>query len=179
MAGWDRGFIRPLVVLGGLACSGLIVGSAVWAQGVGVDRAEVAMEGNWRLEEEWQAGGELLAPPRADGRMSLHNGAIMVLRHRDAQGVRKSFYGYGTYELTRETWTYGCDRYVVFTDTGSVVTTGGGPFEGRRAYQMRVEGEKLILDNDNGLWMLIFAGGTLTYLDKGIPLRRWRRMPSQ
>ena len=96
--------------------------------------------------------------------------------HRDSQGTRKSFYGYGTYSLTDTTSTYGYDTYVVFTDNGSAITAGKGPFEGRRIYQMRLDGEKLILDNDNGRCLVIFDGDTLTYLDNGKPLRKWRKI---
>lgn len=173
-----RDFVRRLLLVAAEFSGGLLVASAIWAQSPGVDPAKAAMEGNWRLEE-WQADEELLLPPKADGRLSLHDGVIMVLMHRDTQGTRKSFYGYGTYSLTNDTWTYGYDRYVVFTDTGSAVTAGSGPFEGRRTYQMRIEGEKLVLDNENGRWMLIFAGDTLTYLDKGKRLRKWRRISAE
>jgi hypothetical protein len=43
---------------------------------------------------------------------------------------------------------------------------------------MKLEGDKLILDNDNGRWLLIFHGDVLTYLDNGKPLRKWRKMPA-
>jgi hypothetical protein len=42
---------------------------------------------------------------------------------------------------------------------------------------MRLEGEKLVFDNDNGRWLLIFDGDTLTYLANGKPLRKWRKIP--
>ncbi len=103
----------------------------------------------------------------------------MVLMHRDSQGTRKSFYCYGTYSFTDDTWTYGYDRCVTFTDTGSAITSEKGPFEGRRTYQMRLEGEKLILDNDNGRWTSIYEGDTWTYFDNGKPLRKWRKMPAE
>jgi hypothetical protein len=157
---------------------GLVFAQACWGQAPGIERAKAAMEGNWRLEE-WQVDEDRLRTPQADGRLSLHDGVIMVLMHRDAQGVRKSFYGYGTYVLTGDTWNYGYDRYVMFTDTGSAITAGNGPFEGRRTYHMKLEGDKLILDNDNGRWLLIFDGDTLTYLDNGKPLRKWRKMPAE
>jgi hypothetical protein len=156
---------------------GFVFAQTCWGQTPGVERAKAVMEGNWRLEE-WRVDEETLRPPQADGRLSRHGGVTMVLMHRDSQGTRKSFYGYGTYSFTDDTYTYGYDRYVTFTDNGSAIAAGKGPFEGRRTYQMRFEGEKLILDNDNGRWMSIYEGDTRTYFDNGKPLRKWRKMPA-
>lgn len=157
---------------------GLLVAPVASAEGPSIERVKAVLEGNWRLEESL-ADGEVLHPPQADGRMSLHNGVIMVLMHREIQGTRKSYYGYGTYSLTKDTWTYGYDRYVTFIDNGTAVTAGGAPFEGKRAYQIKSDGDKVIFDNDNGTWTFIFDGDALTYLGKGKPVRKWRRMPAE
>src|SRR5215475_11046611 len=97
-----------------------------WGQSPGIERAKAAMEESWRLEE-WHVDGERLLPPQADGRLSVHDGVIMVLMHRELHDERKSFYGYGTYTWSPDTWSYGYDRYIVFTDTGSAITAGKGP----------------------------------------------------
>jgi hypothetical protein len=154
----------------------LLLAPLAWGEGASIERVKAALEGNWRLEESL-ADGEILHPPQADGRMSLHDGVIMVLMYREIQGTRKSYYGYGTYALTKDTWTYGYDRYVTFNDNGSTITGGGAPFEGKRAYQIKSDGDKIIFDNDNGAWTFIFEGDALTYLGKGKPVRKWRRMP--
>ena len=154
----------------------LLLAPLAWGEGANLERVKAALEGNWRLEESL-ADGEILHPPQADGRMSLHDGVIMVLMYREIQGIRKSYYGYGTYALTKDIWTYGYDRYVTFNDNGSTITGGGAPFEGKRAYQIKSDGAKIIFDNDNGTWTFIFEGDALTYLGKGKPVRKWRRMP--
>ena len=155
----------------------LLFTQAAWAEDTSLDRVKAAIEGNWKLEESL-ADDEVLHPPQADGRMSLHDGAIMILMHRESQGTRKSNYGYGTYTLTKDTWSFGYDRYVTFNDTGSAITAGGAPFVGQRIYQLKLDGSKLIADNDNGTWTFIFDGDAMTYLGKGKPVRKWRRMPA-
>ena len=153
-----------------------LLASQAWGESLSVERIKAAFEGNWRLEESL-ADGEVLHPPQADGRMSLHDGVIMVLMYREIQGTRKSYYGYGTYALTKDTWTYGYDRYVTFNDNRSTITGGGAPFEGKRTYQIKTDGDKVIFDNDNGTWTFVFEGDALTYFGKGKPVRKWRRMP--
>ncbi len=157
---------------------GLLLAPLAWGEGASLERVKAALEGNWRLEESL-ADGEVLHPPQADGRMSLHDGVIMVLMYREIQGTRKSYYGYGTYSLTQDKWIYGYDRYVTFSDTGSAITGAGAPFEGKRAYQIKSDGDKIIFDNDNGTWSFVFEGDALTYLGKGKPVRKWRRMPAE
>jgi len=138
-------------------------------------RAKAAIEGNWRLVE-WYENGTQLAPAHADGRQSLHDGRVTILMHRDHDGVRKSYYGYGTYSLGAATYTYGYERYVVFTDTGSGITAGPGPFTGNRTYEVKSEGEKLVFEFDHGRWKMVFVGDTWTYLDNGQVLRKWRKI---
>ena len=157
---------------------GLLLAPLAWGQGTSLERMKAALEGNWRLEESL-ADDQVLHPPQADGRMSLHDCVIMVLMHREIQGTRKSFYGYGTYSLTQDTWIYGYDRYVTFTDTGTAITLGSAPFDGKRTYQIKSDGDKLVFDNDNGLWTFVFEGDAMTYLGKGKPLRKWRKMPAE
>ena len=138
-------------------------------------QAKAAMEGNWQLEE-WHSDGEILRPPQTDGRFSVRDGVVMVLMHRDLNGTRKSNYGYGTYAFTGDTWTYGYDRYVIFTDNSLSVTSGPGPFDGKRTFQIKYDGGKTILDNENGRWVFVFEGDTFTYFDKGKPVRKWRKI---
>ena len=138
-------------------------------------QAKAAMEGNWQLEE-WHSDGEILRSPQTEGRFSVRDGVVMVLMHRDLNGTRKSNYGYGTYAFGDDTWTYGYDRYVIFTDNGSSVAAGPGPFDGKRTFQIKYDGGKTILDNDNGRWVFVFDGDTFTYFDKGKPVRKWRKI---
>jgi hypothetical protein len=148
---------------------------ATAAQGADSMQAKAAMEGNWQLEE-WHSDGEILRSPQAEGRFSVRDGVVMVLMHRDLNGTRKSNYDYGTYAFSDDTWTYGYDRYVIFTDTGSSVTAGPGPFDSKRTFQIKYDGGKTILDNDNGRWVFVFDGDTFTYFDKGKLVRKWRRI---
>ncbi len=156
----------------------LFLPQITWSEEMNLDREKAALEGNWRLEESL-ADDEVLHPPQADGRMSLHDGAMMILMHRESQGTRKSNYGYGTYTLTKDTWRFGYDRYVTFNDTGSAITAGGAPFVGQRTYQLKMDGDKLVGDNDNGAWTFMFDGDAMTYSGKGKPIRKWRRIPAK
>lgn len=61
---------------------GLLLAPLAWGEGASLERVKAALEGNWRLEES-MADGEVLHSPQADGHMSLHDGVIMVLMHRE------------------------------------------------------------------------------------------------
>lgn len=154
----------------------LMLATAV--QAADSSQAKAAMEGAWQLEE-WHTDGEILRPPQAEGRFSVRDGVVMVLMHRDLKGTRKSNYGYGTYAFADDSWTYGYDRYVIFTDNGASVTAGPGPFDGKRTFQIKYDGNKTIFDNDNGHWVFVFEGDTFTYFDKGKPVRKWRRIANK
>ena len=149
--------------------------SQAWGEDMSLERIKTAIEGNWRLEES-HADGEVLHPPQADGRMSLHDGVIMISMHRDIQGTRKSNFGYGTYALTKDTWTLGYDRYAAFNESGAAITAAPAPFDGKRIFQIKTDGDKVIFDNDNGTWTFVFDGDAINYLGKGKPVRKWRRM---
>ena len=56
------------------------------------------------------------------------------------------------------------------------MTAGPGPFDGKRTFQIKYDGGKTILDNDNGRWVFVFEGDTFTYFDKGKPVRKWRKI---
>ncbi len=158
----------------------LVAGVSFWGQSVGVERAKAAMEGSWRLEE-WVVDGQPLRPPQIDGRLSERDGMILIMMSWSRPETRKFFYGYGTYSLTDSTWTYGYDRYLAFTDTGGVLSlaeraaaenaTRAG-FEGRRTCQMRIDGDKLVLEHDGGQRLLIYEGDSFSYVEHGQPLRR-------
>ena len=131
---------------------------STWAQTTNIERAKKVMDGTWRLEE-WVVDGEAMRPPQVDGRLSHHNGIIMIMMSWTRPGVRKFFYGYGAYTFGDGTWSYAYDRYVAFADTdGSIVLSEKGAaenatragFEGRRIYQMKFEGEKLHLEHEGG-----------------------------
>jgi hypothetical protein len=156
--------------------AGVIFTEVAWSQDAGLDRAKAVLERNWELEES-MADDEVLYPPQADGHMSLHDGVIMISMHRETKGSRKSNYGYGTYSLTREAWSFGYDHYVTFDDTGSAIAANGAPFTGQRNYQLKMDGDKLIANSDSGTWTFIFYGDAMTYLGKGKPIRKWHRMP--
>jgi hypothetical protein len=186
--GWSTGSMKQPIIdtlfppflmkSGWILMIGWVTAHSAWSQGPGIERAKAVTEGNWRLEE-WQVDGEILRPPQADGRISKHDGVTMVLMHRDSHGTRKSIYSYGTYSFTADTWTVSYERSVIFTDTGSTITTETAPSEGPRTFQMKLEGEKLILDNDNGRRTSTYEGGAWTYFENGKPLRKWRKMPTE
>ena len=161
-----------------LAVCALFITPIAWSETLSLDQIKAVMEGNWRLEESLD-DNELLHPPQADGRMSIHGGVIMISMHREVQSTRKSFYGYGTYAFTPEAWSYGFDRYVSFTDTGTAITMGGAPFNGQRNYRFKNEGEKIIADFDNGVATFVFEGDKLTFLGKGKPVRKWRKISTE
>ncbi len=173
-----------------IAFAWLVIGYvpiATWGQVEDIERAKKLMDGTWGLAE-WVVDGELMRPPEVDGRLSHHDGTIMIMMSWTRPGLRKFFYGYGTYEFGDATWSYAYDRYVAFTDTnGSIALSEKGAaesatragFEGRRTYQMKFDGDKLILEREDGQRQLIYEGNVFSYVEHGKPLRKWRRSVSQ
>jgi hypothetical protein len=176
----------PLTRLCPLALALALLVTTAWAQTPNIERAKTAMEGTWRLEE-WVVDGQALRPPQVDGRLSQHDGVIMIMMSWSRPALRKFFYGYGTYAFTDTDWSYAYDRYVAFTDADGSVSlsersaaesaTRAG-FEGRRTYLMKFEGDKLILEHDGGQRLLVYEGDLFSYIEHGQPLRRWRRAAS-
>src|SRR5687768_11161318 len=66
-----------------------------------------SLEGTWQLEE-WHVDGQILRPPQADGRWSLHDGVVMFMLHRADRA--ESSGGYGVYRMDATTWSYGYTR---------------------------------------------------------------------
>jgi hypothetical protein len=166
---------------------GCLLSVSAHAQATQIGRAKALMEGTWQLDE-WVVDGEVLKPPQADGRLSQHDGVIMIMMSWSRPSMRKFFYGYGTYLFTESTWSYEYDRYVAFADEGGKVSlsergaaersTRAG-FEGRRIYQMKFDGDRLVLEHEGGQRQLIYEGDMFSYVEHGKPLRKWRRVPDQ
>ncbi len=96
--------------------------------------------------------------------------------------------GYGTYSFTESAWSYEYDRYVAFADESGKVTLSErgaaelstrAEFEGRRIYQMKFEGNRLIREPEGGQRQLIYEGDVFSYIEDGRPLRKWRRVSSE
>ena len=176
-----------LAVLGLVLFAGYGLAVPASAESPEISRAKALMEGTWQLDE-WVVDGEALKPPQADGRLSQHEGIIMIMMSWSRPNLRKFFYGYGSYSFTEATWSYEYDRYVAFADEGGVVTmsergaaersTRAG-FEGRRIYQMRFEGNRLVLEHEGGQRQLIYDEDVFSYIEHGKPLRKWRRISTK
>jgi hypothetical protein len=148
------------------------------------DHAKKLMDGTWQLEE-WVVDGEPLHPPAAEGRLSHHNGVIMIMMSWASPSIRKYFYGYGKYEFGPSTWSYQYDKYVAFveengfltrSERGAAESSTRAGFEGKRVYPMRFEGERLIMEHEGGQRQLIYEGDVFSYIEHGKPLRKWRRI---
>jgi hypothetical protein len=133
-----------------------------------------ALEGTWQLEE-WHVDGQVLKPPRADGRWSLHDGVVLFVLNR--ADTAESSVGYGVYRMDATTWGY---RYLRMQRTagrlgGPVTVSVTGPAPQMRTFTItRTQGGKVTLDSPDAQHE--YEGPFFTLRQKGQIVRKWRRV---
>lgn len=151
-------------------------GSSLRAQTVSLRDLRAAVEGTWQLEE-WHVDGQVLRPPRVEGRWSNHDGVVLFMVHRTTSDSAYSQSGYGTYQMNASTWSYGYAR--MEASSGPI----GGPAQvttGRlasRAFKISRQGSTIILtfdgpDDDRREYDGVF----FTLIQNGRIVRKWRRV---
>jgi hypothetical protein len=132
------------------------------------------LEGTWQLDE-WHVDGQVLRPPQVDGRWSNHDGVVLVVYGRRDTGQTTA--GYGVYQITADTWSYG------YTRMQTSISPAGGPAtvtvtEPKGALQsfriVRAPG-KVILEGA-GADRREYDGTFFTFTQKGQIVRKWRKM---
>jgi hypothetical protein len=163
-------FVTALVMLGAQR-SGAALQSTAPAD------LRAALEGSWQLEE-WHVDGQILKPPQADGRWSLHDGVVMFILHRADRA--ESSAGFGVYRLDATTWSYGYTRMQRTTGAlgGPVTFSVTPPAKELQSFTItRGPGGKVTLDSPSAQHE--YDGPFFTLRQKGQIVRRWRRIDTK
>jgi hypothetical protein len=139
--------------------------------------SKARVEGVYSLQE-WHLGGEVVRPPRVDGRFFLLDGAVITIIHNRVQEDKQTtFAAYGSYLLDATRFSYRYDDASVFVQTASALTVSRKPpWEGMRSFKLVSEGNAVRLRSDNGLQEFLFSPDGLTYSENGKVQRVWRRV---
>jgi hypothetical protein len=167
--------ILTSVVIGVLLAPGL----PAWqrqqgAQQVTPAEVERRITGMWELIE-WYVDGQVLKPPVISGRALFRDGQVLAIFHRDNGGVRYDWSGYGSYSLNQSRWTYGYSHTLEVTRKAKDNTVVEGTRE-QTPFAFRLEGSKLILDDQKGDRSFVFESDEFVYFLQGQRLRKWRRL---
>jgi hypothetical protein len=128
--------------------------------------------------ESWELNGQQVHPPNADGRFSLHNNVVMVIVRSRFGDKTSAFYGFGRYQLTRTTFSYGYDSWTELKASGSQIHVDYElPYQGMREFKLQTEPGKVICDHAGGRRQLIFEAKGVTYLEDLNVVRKWKRVP--
>ena len=164
-----------------LSCTVLVMlgaqrSSAMMQSAVPAD-LRATLQGTWQLEE-WHVDGQVLRPPQADGRWSLHDGVVMFILHRADRA--ESSAGFGTYRLDATTWSYGYTRMQRTTGAldGPVTFTVTPPATQLQSFTItRGPGGKVTLDSPGAQHE--YEGPFFTLRQKGQIVRKWRRIDTK
>ena len=133
------------------------------------------VEATWILEE-WHMKGEVVRPPKVDGRFIAHdNTCVVILLNRAAEGT-SSYYTYGKYTLDASTFSMQFDETSFFKESTSGITVSRKlTFDGKmKSFAISTENNKLQMQADDGTEILV-DGDTLIFGKNGKITRIWRR----
>lgn len=132
------------------------------------------LEGTWQLDE-WHTDGKVLRPPQIDGRWSNHDGVVLVIYSRRDLGQTTA--GYGSYNITADTWSYGYTRMLTTTSPagGPPTVTMTEPKGELRSFKIVRMPGKVILEGAAGD-RREYDGTFFTFTQKGQIVRRWRKI---
>jgi len=134
------------------------------------------VEATWILEE-WHMKGEVVRPPKVDGRFVIHDNVFVVMLLNRAGEEPWSYYGFGKYTLDASTFSMGFDETSFFKESTSGVTvsrklTWDG---GMKSFGLEMENNQLRMRTADGSLELIVEGNSLIYKQGGEISRIYRR----
>jgi hypothetical protein len=168
---------RRLVLMVSAVVAITTVVSDLRAENVTTAQVQKTIEGTWSLTD-WNIDGKILRPPEVDGRFSLHDGIVMFFLERRSPGKEVFVSGYGSYNMADTNWSYRYEHFRTLLGGGrDTKVSDETPWPGTRMFQFRTEGHKFILDDSKDGVMFIFNSNDFTYIEAGITIRIWKRVP--
>ena len=133
------------------------------------------VEATWILQE-WHMKGEVVQPPKVDGRFIIHDNACVVILLNRAVEEPWSYYTYGKYTLDASTFSMQFDETSFFKESTSGITVSRKlTFDGKmKSLAISTENNKLQMRAEDGTEITV-DGDTLIYGSDGKITRIWRR----
>ena len=140
-----------------------------------LNEVKAKVEATWILEE-WHMKGEVVRPPKVEGRFIVHDNACVVILLNRAGEATSSYYTYGKYTLDASTFSMQFDETSFFKESSSGITVSRKlTFDGKmKSFAISTENNKLQMRADDGL-EITADGDTLIYGSKGKITGIWRR----
>ena len=133
------------------------------------------VESVWVLEE-WHMKGEVVRPPKVDGRFIVHDNTCVTILLNRAVEEPWSYYTYGNYTWDASTFSMQFVETSFFKESVSGITVSRKlTFDGKmKSFAISTENNKLELRAEDGTEIIV-DGDTLIYGSKGKITRIWRR----
>ena len=133
------------------------------------------VEAVWILEE-WHMKGEVVRPPKVDGRFIVHDNTCVTILLNRAVEEPWSYYTYGNYTWDASTFSMQFVETSFFKESTSGITVSRKlTFDGKmKSFAISTENNKLQMRADDGTEIIV-DGDTLIYGSKGKITRIWRR----
>ena len=133
------------------------------------------VEATWILEE-WHMKGEVVRPPKVDGRFIVHDNTCVTILLNRAVEEPWSYYTYGKYTWDASTFSMQFVETSFFKESASGISVSRKlTFDGEtKVFAISTENNKLELRADDGTEIII-DGDTLIFGSKGKITRIWRR----
>lgn len=132
----------------------------------------------------WNDGTQLHKPPTIHGRWSFVDGKTMSIIHNrvDPKAMISSIgWGYGYFEDGKFRYSYP-EFTTIKGDASQSTVQQGGPFEGDRVYDVRFEGETMVMTSESGKQVWEVSPKGMRYTDqewgdrKVYAQRIWKRL---
>ena len=126
---------------------------------------------------EWHVDGEVLRPPKVEGRFLVANGQVLTfLNNRSNAANQTTVVAVGSYVLDATHFSYSYSETSTFVQTPSAISASRKPpWEGVRTFALAAEDNTVRLSAENGKYEMLFTTEGLTYSEDGKVLRVWRR----
>jgi hypothetical protein len=133
------------------------------------------VESVWILEE-WHMKGEIVRPPKVDGRFIVHDNTCVNILLNRAVAEPWSYYTYGNYTWDDSTFAMQFIETSFFKESASGITSSHKlTFDGKRkSFAISTKNNKVEMRADDGTEIIV-DGDTLIYGSKGKITRVWRR----
>ena len=133
------------------------------------------VESVWVLEE-WHMKGEVVRPPKVDGRFIVHDNTCVTILLNRAVEEPWSYYTYGNYTWDASAFAMQFTETSFFKESASGITVSHKlTFDGKRkSFAISTKNNKVEMRADDGTEIIV-DGDTLTYGSKGKITRIWRR----
>jgi len=141
-----------------------------------LNEVKAKVEDTWILEE-WHMKGEVVRPPKVDGRFVIHDNVFVVMLLNRAGEEPWSYYGFGKYSLDASMFSMGFDETSFFKESTSGVTVSRKlTWDGEmKSFGIDMENNQLHMRTADGSLELIVDGSSLIYKQGGEIARIYRR----